>query len=30
MRVTTIHGAGDIRLEERAEPVLKRPTDEIL
>ena len=30
MRVTTIHGAGDIRLEERPEPVVKRPTDAVV
>ena len=30
MRVTTIHGAGDIRLEERPEPVIKRPTDAVV
>jgi threonine dehydrogenase-like Zn-dependent dehydrogenase len=30
MRVTTIHGAGDIRLEDRPEPVVKRPTDAVV
>jgi len=30
MRVTTIHGAGDIRLGERPEPVVKRPTDSVV
>jgi threonine dehydrogenase-like Zn-dependent dehydrogenase len=30
MRVTTIHGTRDIRLEERPEPQLKRPTDAIV
>lgn len=30
MRVTTIHAAGDIRLEERPEPVIKAPTDAII
>jgi threonine dehydrogenase-like Zn-dependent dehydrogenase len=30
MRVTTIHAPGDIRLEERPEPTVKRPTDAII
>jgi threonine dehydrogenase-like Zn-dependent dehydrogenase len=30
MRVATIHGAGDIRLEERPEPVVKRATDAVV
>jgi threonine dehydrogenase-like Zn-dependent dehydrogenase len=30
MRVTTIHGTRDIRLEERPEPVIKRPTDAVV
>jgi threonine dehydrogenase-like Zn-dependent dehydrogenase len=30
MRVTTIHGAGDIRLEERPEPIVKRSTDAVV
>ncbi len=30
MRVTTIHGTRDIRLEERDEPALKRPTDAVV
>jgi threonine dehydrogenase-like Zn-dependent dehydrogenase len=30
MRVTTIHGPRDIRLEERPEPVVKHPTDAVV
>jgi threonine dehydrogenase-like Zn-dependent dehydrogenase len=30
MRVTTIHAAGDIRLEERPEPVIGSPTDAVI
>lgn len=30
MRATTIHGAGDIRVEDVADPVLKKPTDAII
>ncbi len=30
MRVTTIHGARDIRLEERPEPVISEPTDAVI
>ncbi len=30
MRVTTIHGPGDIRLEERPAPTIDRPTDAIV
>lgn len=30
MRATTIHGAGDIRVEEVPDPVLKKPTDAII
>ncbi|MET3963826.1 threonine dehydrogenase-like Zn-dependent dehydrogenase [Marmoricola sp. OAE513] len=30
MRVTTIHAAGDIRLEERPEPALTAPTDAVI
>jgi threonine dehydrogenase-like Zn-dependent dehydrogenase len=30
MRVTTIHGTKDIRLEERDAPVVKRPTDAVV
>lgn len=30
MRVTTLHGDRDIRLEERPEPAIKRPTDAIV
>jgi threonine dehydrogenase-like Zn-dependent dehydrogenase len=30
MRVTTIHAAGDIRLEERPDPTLEAPTDAVI
>ncbi|WP_182376299.1 zinc-binding dehydrogenase [Nocardioides sp. WS12] len=30
MRATTIHGAGDIRVEEVPDPVIKKPTDAII
>ena len=30
MRVTTIHGAGDIRLEQRPAPTIDRPTDAVV
>jgi threonine dehydrogenase-like Zn-dependent dehydrogenase len=30
MRVTTIHGAGDIRLEQRPAPTIARPTDAVV
>ncbi len=30
MRVTTIHAAGDIRLEERPEPTIQAPTDAVI
>ncbi|MCX6401092.1 MAG: zinc-binding dehydrogenase [Propionibacteriales bacterium] len=30
MRATTIHGAGDIRVEDVPDPVLKKPTDAII
>ena len=30
MRVTTIHAAGDIRLEDRPEPVISAPTDAVI
>ncbi len=30
MRVTTIHAAGDIRLEERPDPVISAPTDAVI
>ena len=30
MRVTTIHGPRDIRLEERPEPTIEAPTDAVI